>query len=64
MVKYKLKFTNGLDVSAVKYGVGDATVQNLVRCESDAYKVYMNTPKDHQAQYIQKFFQDRSSLCV
>lgn len=43
-------FRSGAATTAVKRGLGDATVKMLGRWRSSAYQVYMKTPRDQLAQ--------------
>lgn len=43
-------FRSGAATTAIRRGVGDATVQMLGRWRSDAYRTYIKTPRDQLAQ--------------
>ncbi len=46
-------FRSGAATTAAKRGLGDATIKMLGRWQSNAYQVYIKTPRDQLAQVSQ-----------
>lgn len=44
-------FRSGAATRAAEQGISDATIKALGRWKSEAYQVYIKTPKDKLAQY-------------